>query len=109
MLVSLIQLVIRTFHWLILKGWDIQKDRCPVDCRFTVDRKMLHSADALLFDVCLTGPHEYREVYGFFKFELYLHIDSPIYFPEKRPGQKWIWFAYEQQYYFPMMQEEEYM
>ena len=35
--------------------------------------------------------------------------ESPIYFPEKRDNQKWIWFAYEQQYYFPMMQEMEYM
>ena len=35
---------------------------CPVNCIFTTERKYLHSADALLFDTCLTGPTEYREV-----------------------------------------------
>lgn len=76
-------------------GYTIDKGECPVNCIFTTERKYLHSADALLFDTCLTGPTEYRDV--------------PIFFPEKREGQHWIWFAYEQQYYFPMMQEESYM
>lgn len=42
-------------------GWDVQKQECPIECVFTVDRNYLHNADALLFDVCLTGPREYRE------------------------------------------------
>jgi hypothetical protein len=38
-----------------------------------------------------------------------VELFRPQYFPEKRDGQKWMWFAYEQKYYFPIMQEEEYM
>eukprot|EP01116_Phalansterium_solitarium_P024439 TRINITY_DN8965_c0_g1_i1.p1 TRINITY_DN8965_c0_g1~~TRINITY_DN8965_c0_g1_i1.p1 ORF type:complete len:669 (-),score=258.69 TRINITY_DN8965_c0_g1_i1:189-2195(-) len=76
-------------------GWDVDKGECPVNCHFTTDRRLYHSADALLFDTCLTGPVEHREV--------------PPYLPEKQRGQPWIWFAYEQEVYFPMMREQEYM
>jgi hypothetical protein len=47
-------------------GWVVQKTKCPVECIFTTERRLLHSADALLFDVCLTGPREYREVFVLF-------------------------------------------
>lgn len=35
--------------------------------------------------------------------------DRPPYVPERREGQLWIWYAYEQQYYFTMMSFLEYL
>jgi hypothetical protein len=44
-------------------GYVVDKGNCPVECIFSSDRRLAPKADALLFDVCLTGPREYREVY----------------------------------------------
>ena len=44
-------------------GFVFRKPECPVDCSFTTDRRYFYNADALLFDVCQTGPREYRDMY----------------------------------------------
>lgn len=76
-------------------GFTYNKGKCPVECEWAYDRTRLPSADAVLFDPCLTGPTQYREI--------------PVYMPDKLPGQKWGWFTYEQYHYFPMMKEMDYM
>jgi Glycosyltransferase family 10 (fucosyltransferase) C-term/Concanavalin A-like lectin/glucanases superfamily len=76
-------------------GYRIEKPKCPVECEWTADKRRWADADALVFDVCLTGPTEFRQI--------------PVHMPERLPGQQWWWFAYEQQYYFPMMRESDYM
>ncbi len=77
-------------------GFDIVKEECPVKCTFSKDRSMVTVADALLFDVCWYGVDpEWRE--------------RPPYMPERREGQPWIWFTYEQPDYFNLMKEAEYM
>lgn len=76
-------------------GFTYHKGKCPVTCKWSTDRTLLPMADSLLFDPCLTGPHDYRDI--------------PVYMPDKYRSQQWGWFTYEQYYYFPMMKEMEYM
>jgi hypothetical protein len=76
-------------------GFVYNKPKCPVNCVLSTDRSKLPIADAVLFDVCRTGPTQHREV--------------PVHMPEKRAWQSWWWFAYEQPEYFPLMREPDYM
>lgn len=36
-------------------------------------------------------------------------LQRPPFMPERREGQPWIWYSYEQKHYFKMMQESSYL
>ncbi|KAL6056664.1 Fucosyltransferase, variant 2 [Balamuthia mandrillaris] len=77
-------------------GYVIQKTQCPIRCTFTIERSMITIADVVLFDPCMWGTDsEWKE--------------RPPFLPEKREGQSWVWYAYEQEHYFRLLGSQPYL
>lgn len=79
--------VFRTPNYL---GDTIHKKECPVDCRYTGDKTRMSSVDGIIFEAQPLAS--YGDEY----------LRKPILFPQRRPGQYFINFGYEQQFYFPL-------
>jgi hypothetical protein len=73
-------------------GFEIQKEKCAKPCRIVRDRALVTIADALLFDACYYGTDtEWME--------------RPPFLPDRREGQPWGWYTYEQKNYFRLIGE----
>lgn len=92
-------------------GHTVKKQECPIDCIYTGDRSRTGIAgmwntpsqplsvitDGIIFEAQPLAS--YGDEY----------LRKPIPFPQKRPGQYYINFGYEQKFYFPLYAEPFYL
>ena len=72
--------------------WD-----CPVDCRYTTDKRKVATVDAVMFEAqpITSYMDDYKR--------------HPPYFPHKFSGQQWINYGYETHHYFQLYGDPGYL